>query len=241
VPVSFEKIEKQAPGLVSLAKAADQAVQATKLPAGHVAKVALTIDCSGSMSGLFWSGEVQRIAERVLALATRLDDDGDIEVFAFGSGARYVGTINLSNYQGAVRSMGIDANMGGTNYEAAIREVLKHYGFGGGALSRFRKADRAVPVYNLFLTDGDPTSGHAEKALIDASAHPMFVQFIALGRGPFPTLQGLDSMPGRVLDNADCVEAEDGIDGVPDEAVFAAMMGEYPQWVLDATTKGILR
>lgn len=240
MPVSLDKVQQQAPGLVSLVKAADDVVRAA-LPAGHVAKVALTIDCSGSMSNLFRNGEVQRIAERVLALATRLDDDGDIEVFAFGSSAKYAGTINLANYQGAIKRMGIDADMGGTNYESAIRKAASHYGFGGsGMLGRFRKADRAVPVYNLFLTDGDPTNGDAEAALIDVSRHPMFIQFIALGRGPFPTLDRLDTMPGRVLDNADCVKAEEGIDGVADEDVFTAMMGEYPTWVTDATAKRII-
>ena len=84
--ISFDKVESQAPELVSLAKKAQFNLSKHGLDDAR-AKVALCLDHSGSMRQAYASGQVQALAERVLALATQLDDDGAVDVFFFGTEA----------------------------------------------------------------------------------------------------------------------------------------------------------
>lgn len=100
--ISLEKLERQAPRLVSLRKTVDLTLQNRPQMQRHQAKVALALDYSGSMRGLYKNGSVQQIAERALALATAFDDDSDIDIFIFESRAHYVGTLALDNYQGGI-------------------------------------------------------------------------------------------------------------------------------------------
>lgn len=99
--ISFEKLEQQAPELVSLAKKAQFNLSKHGLD-GQPAKVALCLDYSGSMRKVYADGQMQALAERVLALATQLDDDGAIDVFFFGTDAWYAGELGLTDYQGGV-------------------------------------------------------------------------------------------------------------------------------------------
>ena len=48
------------------------------------------------MSGLYRQGKVQALVERLLALALRFDDDGEVDVFLFGAEGHEAGTLDLS-------------------------------------------------------------------------------------------------------------------------------------------------
>lgn len=230
MPVSFEKLEKHAPGLVSLAKKAQFNLSKYGLE-GHQAKVALAIDFSGSMRSLYRSGQVQALAERVLALGTQLDDDGAIDVFVFDSDADYLGELTLNDYVGGIDRLTRGRRMGTTNYAAAMRLIRAHYA--GGKRNIFRKGGPAdMPAYVLFLTDGAPDSrAAATKELVEASRGPIFWQFLAVGEGPFDYLRRLDeSVPGRLVDNANLFEATD-VASIGDQELFSAMLTEYPSWL----------
>lgn len=45
-----------------------------------VARVGLVLDISGSMRKLYKNGTVQNVVERILAVASRFDDDGQLDV-----------------------------------------------------------------------------------------------------------------------------------------------------------------
>ena len=75
MPISLEKIERDAPRLIDLAKKADISILKANLT-NHQAKVALCLDISGSMSFLYSSGKIQTLAEKILALGCRFDDNG---------------------------------------------------------------------------------------------------------------------------------------------------------------------
>jgi hypothetical protein len=57
------------------------------------ARVALSMDASGSMSTMYGNGTVQRVAERILALAMQFDDNGAADVFLFDNNDKEVGEI----------------------------------------------------------------------------------------------------------------------------------------------------
>jgi hypothetical protein len=59
-------------------------------------KVRLVLDHSWSMKNWYAAGAVQRLTEQVLGLASKLDDDGIIEVWYFGSGVSEVYQVSLN-------------------------------------------------------------------------------------------------------------------------------------------------
>lgn len=124
--ISLEKVAEKAPALVSLAKEAG--VSLRKSGIGNTrAKVALVLDYSGSMSGEYRSGAMQRFAEKILALGTQLDDDGAIDFFVFDAHANYLGEITLDDYQGSVNRLIGKRHMGTTNYAEAFYAVANHF------------------------------------------------------------------------------------------------------------------
>ena len=251
-----KKMERQAPQLVSLAKKATISLEKVGL-AQHVAKVALCLDISGSMSGLYRSGAIQKFAEKVLALGTRFDDDGAIDIFLFGAGAHDAGEMNVDNFSNFIgqiqRQYPLEA---GTDYAKAIRQIRSHYFGGNGA--RNAPLQQKVPVYVMFLTDGATSDENGTRQQVQFSSYePIFWQFMGLGKSrkdvkksgggfwakafasDFTFLEELDTMSGRYVDNANFFSVAEP-DVLPDEELYDLLMGEYPEWVKAAPGKGLL-
>ncbi|MCW2778575.1 MAG: Stress response protein [Frankiales bacterium] len=250
-PVSLEKrrlvdLEKklstQAPAMLSLVKTAG--VSLTKRGLGeHTARVALCLDISASMAGLYRRGAVQRLAERVLALALRFDDDGAVDVFLFGREGYTAPAMTLENsptfLDRALRAYPLE---GATFYGKAVRLVREHYF--GDAVARREPLREQLPVYVMFLTDGEPNDRKdAEAQVREAALEPVFWQFMGIGKR-FPFLEKLDDLRGRYVDNADFFSVtEDELLGrspLPDDALFDRLMQEYPAWLPQARQKGLL-
>ncbi len=82
--ISLEKkLEDKSPRLVSLAKKATVSLTKNKLDTLQ-ASVAFVLDASGSMSGQFNKGNVQAVLDRIAVLAVQFDDDGEMDLWAFG-------------------------------------------------------------------------------------------------------------------------------------------------------------
>lgn len=239
-------LEKKAPPqLVSLAKTAKVVLEKRKLDQ-HVAAVGLCMDISGSMQHLFTGGVVQGIIERVMGLGLNFDDNGAIDVFAFGLEGHNLGEFKATDFGGAadriLKATGLEA---GTRYAPVIRLVLNHYGFKtGGLLSGLfggaKPAPRKDPVYMLFVTDGENSDqAEAKKAIIDASKHPVFFQFIGIGAAGFKFLRELDTMEGRFIDNANFFEVRDPT-AIAESELYEKMTAEYPSWIQLAKEKNLI-
>lgn len=261
--LSLGKIEKEAPELLSLAKTAQDVVGKSKLN-GRVSRVALALDYSGSMHSEYASGAMQRLAEKVLALGTQLDDDGEIDLFFFATNAWYAGTVNISNFRDVIAKETRGLRMGTTNYEALFAAVLGQYGLSpfvdevvstdtvkGGWFRKDRTVDvtqsvlkpvqTTDPVLVVFLTDGSPDSqSDAKRALTEASYAPVFWQFLSIGRDKIPFLQKLDDLPGRYIDNADYKPVRD-VDRIGEAELFELLLDEYPGWIAEQTSRGNIR
>lgn len=252
--MSLEKVSQQAPSLLSLAKSASESVLDAGLD-GQVAKVALVLDYSMSMYNIYESGAMQRLTEKVLALATQLDDDGAIDFFVFDSSAAYLGEVNIKDFKGSVDRLTRNRSMGSTNYAQAFYTVRDHFGFAQpepaepkkGLFKSFRKvqpqpeaAPASEPVFAIFLTDGEPNSQNAAvSALTEVSTAPIFWKFISVGRN-IPFLQKLDDLTDRFMDNADYQPVKD-VDKVSDSELFKLLLVEYPEWLAEARSKGIIK
>ena len=158
---------------------------------------------------------------------------------------------------------------GGTNYGKAMRLIRQHYFPDGGAGPRSAPHPDKLPVYVMFVTDGqtmDPDEARNQVAW--SSYEPMFWQFMAIGQSSrnvevagaapprkkqrgmggflsrliqtdFGFLEELDDMGGRFIDNADFFSVADPM-VLPDDQLYDLLMNEYPAWVQGARQLGLL-
>jgi stress response protein SCP2 len=253
-PVSMEKrrlvdLEKKlatsAPQMLSLVKTAGVSLEKRGL-GEHTARVALVLDISGSMAALYRAGAVQRLAERVLALGLRFDDDGVVDVFLFGKDVhRPEPGLRLEGHQQYIADLSRQYPLEyDTRYGAAMAAVRQAYF--GDSRERVEPQPAQVPVYVMFLTDGAPSDKSvATKQIKSASFEPVFWQFMGIGpERQFSYLQRLDDLDGRYTDNADffAVSQDDlmGSRPISDDALFDRLMTEYPDWLRRARAQGLL-
>lgn len=253
--------------LVSLVKASAVSLKKTNLQDGHVAKVALCLDISASMSHLFRNGTVTELVRKALAQGIVFDDDGQIDVFTFGEEARYLGEVGADSFGSFVGDLKNTRLQGATYYDKAIKAITSHY------------ADDTdgYPVYVIFITDGEPTNKDAARqAIRDASGKGFFFQFIGIGKGDyfpqhedkpaegttkkkgffgslfggsssskpsgnsgFTFLEELDDLDGRVLDNAGFFALRSP-SSTANDRFYDLLMGEYPQWLPHARQANLI-
>ncbi len=262
--ISLEKrAASEAPQLVDLVKRA--AVSLEKKGLGeHTARVALCLDISGSMAMLYRSGKIQQLAERILALGLRFDDDGEVDTFLFGRNGHQAESMNLSNVRqyttDLLREHPLESS---TYYGSAMRLIRRHY-FGSDGPRNAPYQDR-FPVYVMFITDGATFDEDVTREQVRSSSYePLFWQFMAIGKSSkalgsggrkrgffggggglsgggreFRFLEELDDMGGRFLDNADFFSVEDPAH-VSDDELFDLLMTEYPGWLTQARQRGLL-
>ncbi|WP_370184792.1 VWA domain-containing protein [Rhodococcus wratislaviensis] len=204
-----------------------------------VGRVVLVMDNTGSMSKRYRSGEVKRIIERMVPVATQLDSDGNLEAYAYAQ--RFVKLPDVTvadadtwvntyvHLHGRHGDIDFDA-IGGTNNEIPIMEEII------GTLDK----SAAVPTLVLFFTDG----GFHAKAQITtlmrtASALPAFWQFIGIGKSSFGVLERLDNLTGRLVDNAGFFAVEN-VDTLSNAALYELLLSEYPDWLRAARQARVL-
>ncbi|WP_405496215.1 VWA domain-containing protein [Nocardia sp. NBC_00511] len=211
-----------------------------KAGAGDVrARVVLVIDKTLSMSQLYQTQVVHRVVERMIPVAIQLDDDGSLEPYLYGANFAKLPDIVIEHadqwcaeflHLNGVHG-GIDyRNIGGYNNELPVMNDIL------GSLKRHPE-----PTLVLFFTDG---GFHKRKPITQlmqkASRERAFWQFIGLGRNNFGILHELDTMSGRVVDNAGFFAIDD-IDRLSDSDLYSSLLSEFPDWLRAAGSAGILR
>lgn len=229
--ISLDKVP--AP-LVSLAKAATMSLERNGL-SGQRAAVYLVVDRSGSMYPYFANGSVQHLADQALGLSVNLDDDGTVPLVLFDSKPYPIVDVSLDHYQGVVAQQhhlhGGDHTMGGTQYTIAMRAVVEHY----------VASEPSHPALVIFQTDGEPQDqGDVRLQLVQSSKLPIFWAFVGFGPRKVRFLTELDTMRGRLLDNASYFHAGDKPTGLTDSVVYDGITKEFGQWVPQARAKGLL-
>jgi len=237
--ISLEKnLEKDAPKLLDLSKKAAISLKKYGLEE-HRAKVALCLDISISMNNLYHNGLVQSFVEKILALGCRLDDDGAIDIFLFGEEGHQPAPVTYKDFNGYVnRIIKQHPLEPDTRYSTAIEMVRNHYTKYKYERSEPFKSE--VPVYVMFLTDGQPSDKTAStRALKNASYEPIFWQFMGVGRSDFSYLERLDDLTGRYVDNADFFSVS-SLTQYNDDELYSKLINEYPNWLKQASQKGLV-
>ncbi len=194
------------------------------------AQVVLCLDYSGSMGHLYANGTVQDTVERILPLGLAFDDNNEVDFYIFENGIiKLPDTINLKNLDGYINNKVLGKyEMGGTNYAPAINRIVKDFvktGLFGGSKTM------DLPVYVIFITDGENfDKPEAEKAIVDASKHGIFFQFMGIGQEQFHFLTRLDTMPGREVDNANFFRVPN-LQRCTDNELYSLLMTEFPAWI----------
>jgi hypothetical protein len=197
--------------------------------AGRNVRVKFAIDQSGSMGRQYRDSTVQDTVERLYAAALKMDDDGDLEVWSFNTNSYRKPAVNMSNVDGYVFN-----NIyctGGTNYAPVMSDIIRDC----------VAEESDAPALVIFITDGDNSDPDAaEKIIKEASSTPIFWQFVGIGSEEFRFLKQIDNMGGRVVDNANFFALNDLRD-IGDIELYQRLLGEFPDWIKAATSKGILK
>lgn len=196
------------------------------------------LDISASMDQEYLKGTVQKLAERALALAARLNDDGEVEVYLFGKKAHRKPPLSLDNVRHYIDELCIRLE-GNTQYLLPMEMVHEDADAAG----------HHYPTLVLFITDGATANEAAVKRfMIDVSAEPIFWKFMGIRRGKrgfffsgdnFGFLEELDDMGGRTVDNADFFTVDASVT-LSDAKLFDLLVNELDSWQRAAKRAGIL-
>ena len=191
--------------------------------ANHTARVALAMDYSGSMSNLFANGSVQDVVTRLLPIALKFDDNGELESWLFSNDKERLVPVTASNYETYVKNVMMRARMrmGGTEYAPVLNDIVKCY-----------KKSGSIPAFVMFITDGDNWDESATDAIIrELSNYNMFVQFVGIGTATdFAYLKKLDNLSGRKHDNTGFIAVDD-MNKLDDQQLYTEMLRQYNEWL----------
>ncbi|WP_371502265.1 VWA domain-containing protein [Kitasatospora sp. NBC_00374] len=230
--ISLEKVQRTAPGLVDLYKAAGVSLAKTGLGPLRAA-VYLVLDHSASMTWFYENGTMQHLAEQALGLSANLDDDGTVPVVFFANGVLLVADLSLDAYQGRIDRLQERLEWGGTRFAPAMQAVIDHYGRSGAT----------DPAFVIFQTDGEPFDRRETRELLRRSSSlPIFWQFVGFGHSRhLRFLRSLDTLGGRTIDNAGYFGAGQNPLGRSNPDVYDRLMKEFPDWIRLARAAGIVR
>lgn len=190
----------------------------------HVARVALAMDYSGSMDRLYYNGSVQNVIIRLLPIALKFDDNGELESWLFSNQEERLPAVNVNNYENYVQKVMMKArmSMGGTNYAPVLKDMVKYYK---------DIEPSSVPAFIIFITDGENfDKAETNKIIKELSNYNIFVQFIGIGNEKFTYLKSLDNMEGRVHDNTGFIAVKD-MNKMTDGELYTELLRQYKDWL----------
>ncbi|MFZ3481793.1 VWA domain-containing protein [Sphingomonas sp. 3-13AW] len=220
------------------------------------AEVTFVMDGSGSMAALYANGTVQETVERSAPVALRLDDDGSMDTWFYASSCAQVEALTDHNLEGFVErtlprpGARIGASETGKKgfFGGAIKSGGASIGYGNNepvvmrAILESEPEHRRIPRLVIFVTDGgiDRTTSSVIKDLLrESSAKGIFWQFVGVGNANYGVLRELDTVDGRVIDNAGFFSVDD-LSKISDDDLYDRILSEFPAWLRAARSAGIL-
>ncbi|MFC6652764.1 vWA domain-containing protein [Paenibacillus rhizoplanae] len=197
------------------------------------ARVGIVLDITGSMRSLYARGVVQEVVERILAVASKFDDNGSLDVWVYDTEFSRLPPVTeqeLGSYV-VTHIMNNDSihKFGRNNEPPVMEDVIGKY---------TKEEPDTTPVFIIFINDGGVVKP-TRKVIMAASSLPIFWQFVGIGDSDFEVLKQLDTMSGRLVDNASFIHL-DRIEDVSDEELYDQLLNEFPQWLKAAKAKRIL-
>ncbi|WP_054027000.1 vWA domain-containing protein [Bacillus sp. FJAT-28004] len=198
------------------------------------ARVGIVLDVTGSMQTMYRNGTVQEVVERILAVASKFDDNGTLDVWVYDTHFSRLPSVSEKDFDLYVKRHIMDNNtihkFGRNNEPPVMEDVIQKYTV---------EEDAATPVFIIFINDGGVVKP-IKKVITAAAIQPIFWQFVGIGDSDFEVLKKLDTMEGRIVDNANFIHLED-ISAVSDEMLYDQLLNEFPSWLKAAKEKRIIR
>ncbi|MGN7401637.1 vWA domain-containing protein [Cytobacillus praedii] len=219
---------------ISLLKKSARIVLEKRNLTNVTARVALVLDISGSMRRLYKNGTVQKVVERILAVASQFDDDGSLDVWVYDNEFSRLKPVTEVDFEGYVDQYILNNSLlhkFGRNDEPPVMEDVIH---------RYTVEDpSSEPAFIVFINDGGCKST-IKRPVVSSSDMPLFWQFVGIGDSNFDVLKKLDEMEGRFIDNANFFHIQD-IETISDEELYNLLLNEFPEWLKEAKAKKIIQ
>lgn len=173
-----------------------------------VLRVGAAFDVSGSAEHLFKSGIMQETVNRLLPVAMRFDDNGEMDVWSFDTGFDQLATVSKMDYEDYIKREVLGNNeiskWGGTNYGGVMNAMSEFYfpqvgkaakaPASSGFMSKLfgkpapaaapspASSSALVPAMALFITDGaNNDRAKAREVLASSVDVPVYWQLIGVG------------------------------------------------------------
>jgi hypothetical protein len=200
---------------------------------GVVARVGLVLDISGSMRNLYKNGTVQKVVERILAVASQFDDDGMLDVWVYDNEFSRLPSVTERDFENYVNLRILNSDtihkFGRNDEPPVMYDVMNKY---------LKEDPSKDPAFIVFINDGG-CKRTIKKPVVSSSDKPIFWQFVGVGNSTFEVLENLDTMEGRFIDNANFFHVQD-IDALTDEQLYDRLLNEFPDWIREAKEKRVL-
>ncbi|MDF3835832.1 VWA domain-containing protein [Cupriavidus basilensis] len=217
-------------------------------------RVGAALDISGSARDLYQSGIVQETHDRILGIALKFDDNGEVDTWTFTERFNRLPTATPDNYGSYISDYVLHADIdkwGGTKYAPVMSDIISFYfrspaarpaGEKRGFLSRlFGGASEeaapipaapanGIPAWALFITDGQNPRADREQVrrlLNDSKKFPIYWSLVGVGDpSEFGFLQELaDDLPNVGFLHMETLD-------VPDEQLYEHLITpEFCTWV----------
>lgn len=199
-----------------------------------VARVGIVLDISGSMQTLYKNGTVQEVVERILAVACKFDDNGTLDVWVYDNEYSRLPSVTERDFGQYVDKHILNNDrihkFGRNNEPPVMEDVIRKYTV---------EENDPTPVFIIFINDGGVVKS-IKHTITHSAVQPIFWQFVGIGNSNFEVLKRLDTMEGRIVDNASFFHLDD-IAAVSDEELYDQLLNEFPMWIKAAKEQRIIR
>ena len=244
-------------GIDLLKKKVGIVLEKRKLPQ-VICEVKFALDISGSMQHLYNNGTVQALADRLLAVASKFDDNGEMEVWTFTTGFSEAPVVTEDKHEGYINKCILNNNRitkwGGTCYSPVMLDIIKQSfieekkvaktveekpGFLGklfGAkptvttIESIEIANRNPkhPIFVPFVTDGD-NSDHDETERVIKECVGKNIYWMMVGIGS-ESFRWLEKMADK-YPNVGFIKIDD-LEKISDEDFYLKLLNEeFCNWV----------
>jgi stress response protein SCP2 len=218
--IELSKVRDIAPGLLTVASEANRALAAAGVGSRRAA-VYLVLDHSYDMRELYESFTVQAFAERVLALAANLDDDGTVPVVFSGRHEPFVEDLSLQNYRGRIGQLHTQVDWGWSQVDEAMRCVVNHY----------QESGASDPALVIVQVGDEPDDKAAVRTLLQNTAMlEVFWIFVGFGRGKMSFYKNLNSSTSATFRNVAFYNTGKNPGAVPAEQFYAELVCGFGAW-----------
>jgi hypothetical protein len=204
-------------------------------------RVGVALDISGSTKQMYMKGVIQETVDRLLAIAMKFDDNGEIDMWSFTDGYDRLETAGAKDYGNYVSRHILEnpqvSKWGATSYAPVISDMVRHYFGSSGVLGFLGKwlgsgaapdAGREQAAMVMFITDGANTDHTATEMILRACSDKK-VYFQMIGVGPEREFGFIKQM-AELLPNVGFVNFS-SLEMADDEIYHSLLSEEFCGWV----------